>query len=125
MKKIIFFLMIIVFFSSLANAISGHISIEYDIMSGLGMTEVDLHKQIDNYTIGLQMNTYLDSFSLKNNWMPAGVPESQFYRGYLKYRATDNIQFSISNQCRHFFSQSHIEWWNDTSSIVIGGKYEF
>jgi len=107
------------------SAIGGHVAIEYDLMSETAMTEVDLHKNIDDLKIGLQMNTYLIQLSLKDGWMPAGVPESQFYRGYLDYKWTDNITFTLSNQCRHFFSQSHISHWNDTSSITVGAKYEF
>ena len=107
------------------GAIGGHVAIEYDTMSGTGMTEVDLHKEMDDFIVGVQMNTYLATLTLKDGWLPAGEPESQFYRGYLDYRLDENITLTFASQCRHFFSQSHIEWWNDTSSIVIGAKYEF
>ena len=127
MKKIIIVFVTLILFSGVAYGVSGHVSIEYDTINQIGMTEVDLNKEIiNNWTLGIQMNTYLGGgIIFKNRWMPTGSPTSQFYRGYLEYEYNENITFSISNQCRHFFSQSNISKWNDSEGIVVGGKYEF
>ena len=127
MKKIIIVFATIILFSGVTHGVGGHVSIEYDTINEVGMTEIDLHKEvIDDWTLGFQMNTYLGKgIVFKQQWMPSGYPTSQFYRGYLEYRYNENITLSISNQCRHFFSQSNISKWNDTEGIVVGGKYEF
>ena len=125
MKKLIIAICLVIVFTSVANGINGHVSIEYDTVKQTGMTEVDLHHQINQWTLGVQLNTYLEGIEYKNNWMPSGYPTSQFYRGYVEYKYNENITFTLSNQCRHFFSQSHIDFWNDTGGIVVGGKYEF
>lgn len=124
--KILLFLFLFLFVSFNAYAIEGSLNLEYDLKHGTGMAEINLSKEIyEDLTLGLQFTTYLERFGLKEGWMPAGQPESQFYRGYLKYKINNNISVWISNQCRHFFSMSNIEYWNDTGTIVIGGQYSF
>ena len=122
----IFTILFILLFSMNVVAVEGYVSLEYDLEYGTGMAEINAsHEIYDGLTIGLQFITYLRQIGLKQGWMPAGEPESQFYRGYLKYKLTDNIILTLSNQCRHFYSLSNIEYWNDTGTIVIGGKYKF
>lgn len=103
----------------------GYVKIEYDTMSGLAMTEVNVYEDLGVLRLGIQMNTYLMEMALKDNWLPAGVPESQYYRGYLDLKISEDVTITLASQCRHFFSQSHIDFWNDTSSITVGAKYEF
>ena len=105
-------------------AINGHISIEYDITNQTYLTEVDLHKEVKPFTIGLIMQTQLHDIILKDGWLPGGIPLNQYYEGYIKYRMGD-IKLILKSYCLHYLSQSNIPPSQDFEGITLKAKYEF
>ena len=103
----------------------GKVAFEYDTMSGEAVATVDLHYDFDIVVAGIEMITDVRQIGLKDDWMPAGEPRSQFYRGYIEYRLNDSITLKLSNQCNHHFSLTNINSNKDTAEIIISAEYEF
>ena len=126
MKKIIILTLVILLISSYSiYAINGHVSLDYDTMSGEGRGELYLYERIGKFDIGGKVITDLMTFGLKDGYFPAGVPESQTYDLIIKYKLTDKITLKLTEGCKHYFSQSGKPAYKDKSYIKIGGKYEF
>ena len=126
MKKIIILTLVILLISSYSiYAINGHVSLDYDTMSGEGRGELYLYERIGKFDIGGKVITDLMAFRLKDGYFPAGVPESQIYDLIIKYRMTDRITFELTEGCKHFLSQSGKSAFFDEEYIKVGAKYEF
>ena len=124
MKKILILILLITL-SIPTYAIGGYISLDYSTLDGRGIGEIDIHQDFNNLRIGGLLRIDLNSFAMKGGYFPAGVPESQTYDLYINYKLTKDIILTLTEGCKHYFSQSGVPAWKDEEYINIGVKYEF
>ena len=124
MKKILILILLLTL-SMNVYAIGGYISLDYSTLDGRGIGEIDIHQDFNNLCIGGLLRTDLNSFVMKGEYFPAGVPESQIYDLYINYKLTRDITLMFTEGCKHYFSQSGVSAWEDEEYINIGVKYEF
>ena len=110
----------------LAHAeIGGHVLVEYNTVTSGGIGEVQVHKDIGRWRIGTILRTNISAFKLKEGVFPAGVPESQYFDLFVRYRTTYNFDVYLRSWCTHYFRESDVWWRWDQSGLNLGFKYEF
>ncbi len=108
----------------LQGEVGGYVELSYDFMCGSGIGDIGLHYDYRSWRVGLQMKTYISEYVIKE-FVPAGVPESQFFRQYISKSVSENITLTLSSHCNHYFSQSGISHWVDDSNLTLSIKYQF
>lgn len=105
--------------------VGGHVAVEYDVMTGKGLGEVQIHKDFEALRLGTLLRTDITHFTLKGNIFPAGSPNYQYFDMFVRYRTNYSLSVYLRSWCIHYFGQTKDWWRRDESGLNLGFKYEF
>lgn len=108
------------------SGISGHLAVDYDTISNNWIGEAYIQKELGRLIVAGRLTTYMNEFRMKDDKIPAGVPDSQRYDLELHFKVTKEVQVYLIEGCNHYFDQSSKgNRWDDESYLRLGLKYQF
>ena len=125
-RKVVLIMFLVVLFSTSAFAIDGYGEVGYNMEDGSGYGKLVIYEDIAKLRLGIEMEAILMGYNLKMGAIPAGVPEAQTYYFFSEYELNETLTVFFKYGCKHYFSQAEGKTWvDDTSSVIVGGRYNF
>ena len=115
-------LLIIAIFSSSCLAVSGHVGMDYDLLTEEWVWGVGLEKGLtDNVAVGTNLKTACPDYGYKGI-VPSWIPELQRYEVWAEVRWKE-VSVRLTDWCDHYLSQSGKN--DDKWGLKLSLRYSF